>query len=117
MKRILLIEVSATLRYAAKTLARHAGYDVTDVGSFSEGLDKFLEMKANHLVDGVILGWPARTDEFADELYAAFMEPENHDLGVIVLSHVAETIERSWRPNEVILHWYYGMSIRNSSLL
>ncbi|MFV2055494.1 MAG: EAL domain-containing protein [Thiohalomonadales bacterium] len=108
MKRILLIEVSATLRHAAKTLARDAGYHVTDVGSFLEGLKTFLEMKANNAVDGVILGWPARTDEYADELYSAFMEPQNHDMGVIVLSHRAETTERSWatkRSNTALVLW------------
>ena len=38
MKRVLLIETSATLRHAAKKLLETSGYQVAEISSFSEGL-------------------------------------------------------------------------------
>jgi len=108
MNRLILIESSATLRHAAKTLAQSAGFHVTTIGNYSEGMKKFVELKEKGELDGVVLGWPVKTDNFADELFTALMETEHNEIGVIVLSHIAETNERSWatkRSNTAMVLW------------
>jgi DNA-binding response OmpR family regulator len=67
VKKVLLIEPSATLRHAAKKLMEIKGFDVTDLPSFSKGLSKIAGLEHDAAYDVVCLGWPAKTDDLADE--------------------------------------------------
>ena len=96
MKKILLIEPSATLRHAAKKLMVNSGYDVTDLPSFSNGLTKITGLENDAAYDVVCLGWPTKTDDIADELFATLEEPQYHQLGVVVLSHEADNAKLAW---------------------
>lgn len=96
MKKVLLIEPSATLRHAAKKLMENKGFDVTDLSSFSKGLSKIAGLEHDAAYDVVCLGWPAKTDDIADELFATLEEPQYHQLGVVVLSHEADNAKLAW---------------------
>ncbi|WP_455202027.1 EAL domain-containing protein [Kaarinaea lacus] len=96
MKKVLLIEPSATLRHAAKKLMENKGFDVTDLPSFSKGLTKIAGLEHDAAFDVVCLGWPAKTDDIADELFATLEEPQYHKLGVVVLSHEADNAKLAW---------------------
>jgi len=107
-KRILLVEVSATLRHAARKLLVTAGYSVTEVENFTDGMANLADHRAKTQYDGVILGWPAKTDYSADELFAALMEPEYSDIPAIVLSYQADTNKLTWvskRSNTAVVVW------------
>ncbi|MEJ2179003.1 MAG: EAL domain-containing protein [Gammaproteobacteria bacterium] len=96
MKKVLLIEPSATLRHAAKKLMENKSYVVTDLPSFSKGLTKIAGLEHDAAYDVVCLGWPAKTDDIADELFATLEEPQYHQLGVVVLSHEADNAKLAW---------------------
>ena len=107
-KRILLVEVSATLRHAAKKLLVTAGYSVIDVDNFADGMANLSGNLPETLYDGVVLGWPAKTDCSADELFAALMEPEYTNIATIVLSYQADANKLTWvskRSNTAIVVW------------
>jgi len=96
LKKVLLIELSATLRHAAKKLMENSGYDVTEVASFSNGFAKISRIEQDFDCNIVLLGWPAKTDDIADELFATLEEPQYQNLSVIVLSHEADTAKLAW---------------------
>ncbi|MGD8568341.1 MAG: EAL domain-containing protein [Gammaproteobacteria bacterium] len=96
MKKVLLIELSATLRHAARKLLAHNGYEVTEVSSFSKGLTSITGLEQNIDYDVVCLGWPSKTDDVADELFATLEESRFHNLSVVVLSHKADTAKLAW---------------------
>jgi len=96
VKKVLLIEQSATLRHAAKKLIENSGYDVTEIPSYSTALSKIAGLEHNHDYDVVCLGWPNKTDDVADELFATLEEPQYHTLSVVVLSHEADTAKLAW---------------------
>ncbi len=107
-KRILLVEVSATLRHAAKKLLVTAGYSVIAVDNFADGMVKLSGNLPESLYDGVVLGWPAKTDFSADELFAALMEPEYTSIAAIVLSYQADANKLTWvakRSNTAVVVW------------
>ena len=107
-KRILLVEVSATLRHAAKKLLVTAGYSVIAVDNFADGMLNLSGNIPESLYDGVILGWPAKTDCSADELFAALMEPEYTSIAAIVLSYQADANKLTWvskRSNTAVVVW------------
>ncbi len=107
-KSILLVEVSATLRHAAKKLLVTAGYSVLAVNNFTDGIAKLSSHQAETQYDGVILGWPAKTDCSADELFATLMEPDYASIAVIVLSYQADANKLAWvakRSNTAVVVW------------
>lgn len=96
MKRVLLIETSATLRHAAKKLLETSGYQVAEISSFSEGLTQIAGLDNGNEFDAVCLGWPNKTDDIADELFASLNETHNKHLGVVVLTHEADSAKLAW---------------------
>ena len=96
MKHVLLIETSATLRHAAKKLLESSGYGVLEAHSFSKGLADISGLDTKAKFDAVCLGWPNKTDDVADELFASLDESQNKHLGVVVLSHEADSAKLAW---------------------
>lgn len=96
MKRILLIEQSATLRHAAKQLMVNSGHDVTQAGDFNDGLKLLASQSRDFDFDAVLLGWPSKTDDAADELFSVLREARYQSIVVIVLSHEADSAKLAW---------------------
>lgn len=96
MKQILLIEISATLRHAAKKLLVQQNFEVSEVSSFTTGLAKIAGLDKGVSFDAVCLGWPNKTDDIADELFALLEEPQYQGLSVVVLSHEADSAKLAW---------------------
>lgn len=99
MKRVLLIEISATLRHAAKKLLEGNGYEVTEANSFAKGISIIGSTDTGNAFDAVCLGWPNKTDDIADELFASLDEQQFKHLGVVVLSHEADSAKLAWVTN------------------
>ena len=74
----------------------NSGYEVTEIASFSKGLTSIsgFEQKAEY--DVVCLGWPSKTDDVADELFAKLEESRYCAVSVLVLSHEADTAKLAW---------------------
>ncbi|WP_455376763.1 EAL domain-containing protein [Kaarinaea lacus] len=96
MKHVLLIEISATLRHAAKKLLENSGFEVTEANSFSKGIAYIAGMEKGAEFDAVCLGWPNKTDDIADELFASLDESQYRHLGVVVLTHEADSTKLAW---------------------
>lgn len=108
MKKILLIELSATLRHAAKKLMENSGRPVTEKLSYAEGLAELSTDIASTAYDVVLMGWPIKTDDDADELMSLLTEPAYKQLPVIVLSHEADSTRLAWvteRGNTALVLW------------
>jgi diguanylate cyclase (GGDEF)-like protein/PAS domain S-box-containing protein len=107
MRKILLIETSATLRHALKKMLLSHGYEVTVVGDFSAGLER-LTTAGEATVDGVVLGWPSRTQTSTDELLTTLGESEFAELPLLVLAHEADSGKLGWvsgRMHTAFLLW------------
>ena len=74
----------------------NSGYDVTEVDSFNKGLTRIAGLENDPSYDAVCLGWPNKTDDVADELFASLEEPQYQNLSVVVLSHEADTAKLAW---------------------
>ena len=108
LKRILLIELSATLRHAVKKLLSTHGYQVDDVSSFQAGLVHITEAKSDSPYHAIVLGWPMKTDVAADEVFATLDEPSHRRQYVIVLSHETDSSKLGWvskRGNTALILW------------
>ncbi|MFP5505195.1 MAG: EAL domain-containing protein [Gammaproteobacteria bacterium] len=106
---ILLIEESATLRYALERQLRADGYPVTTTDSYARGLEQ-LSGKAAELpqFDVLVIGWPAHTHPAADELFSLLEEPRLAQLPVLVLVQDPDAATRTWvirRAHTAMLDW------------
>lgn len=99
MKRVLLIETSATLRHAAKKLLESNGFEATEASSFTKGISYIASAENGVEFDAVCLGWPNKTDNVADELFASLDESQFKHLGVVVLTHEADSAKLAWVTN------------------
>lgn len=100
MHRILLIELSATLRHLALKLFEKNNFDVLVLNSYTLALELLESDKVrNENISGVIFGWPQKTDPDADEIIAVLSEIRNKDLHVIVLAHEADPAVMDWVTN------------------
>ena len=96
MKHVLLIEISATLRHAARKLLVSSGFEVTEANSFTKGIGYIAGLEKGAEFDAVCLGWPNKTDDVADELFASLDESQYKHLGVVVLTHEADSTKLAW---------------------
>jgi diguanylate cyclase (GGDEF)-like protein/PAS domain S-box-containing protein len=106
LKRLLLIEQSATLRHAIKKLLDCNEYEVIEQANYNQALATITDNK--YAYAGVVLGWPAKTNEAADELFATLTEHEYSNLGVVVLTHAADSNKHAWitkRSNTALVLW------------
>ena len=115
MHRILVIERSATLRHALKRQLPETIYSVTQATSFEAGL----ALLGAHPEDfeGVVVGWPPRTDPVADDLFALLGEPRFAHLAVLVVSQDSDPAKRTWvtrRPGTSLLEWEAHDDARDS---
>lgn len=99
MKHVLLIETSATLRHAAKKLLENNGFGVIEANSFTKGISCIANVENATEFDAVCLGWPNKTDDIADELFASLDESQFKHLGVVVLTHEADSAKLAWVTN------------------
>lgn len=97
MHRVLIIELSATLRHLVSNLLKEQRAEVQACSSYTDALN-FLDFSKRKPKDYsvVVIGWPARTDSDADEIIALLSEPQNKYLNVIVLAHEVETAILDW---------------------
>ena len=107
--RILLIERSTTLRHAASKLLAANKYILTVVSDFRSALQE-VAAPNSHITafDGIVFGWPGRTDPDADELLSLLEEPQNRQIAVLVLAHEADTPKLNWvtqRERSALLLW------------
>lgn len=108
MHKILLIELSATLRHAMLRLLRNVDFDVTSVGTFEEGLQILNSREGETLYQGVVMGWPPQTDSTADELFSALEEPRLRKHAVLAMAHDPDPAKRTWvarRGRTALLNW------------
>ena len=81
LNRVLFIELSATLRHAAKKIMETHGYQVDDVASFAAGLAKIHETEKDFPYDAVALGWPSKTDHAAESGFTKAIAPDKDFVG------------------------------------
>ncbi|GMR08010.1 MAG: hypothetical protein BMS9Abin26_1015 [Gammaproteobacteria bacterium] len=94
MPTILVIEASATIRHAQKKLLEKADFEVIIATSFRDGLEQLHSIERTF--DGVIVGWPSKTDQDADELFSDFELPEYRNIPIVILAHQAEPAILGW---------------------
>ncbi|WP_455212156.1 EAL domain-containing protein [Kaarinaea lacus] len=106
LKRLLLIEQSATLRHAVKKLLDRNEYEVIELSHYGQALANIRDNK--YAYAGVVLGWPAKTNDAADELFATLTEHEFNNMGVVVLTHATDSNKHAWiskRSNTALVLW------------
>lgn len=108
-QRILLIELSTTLRHAASTVLGTRKHELTVASSFDSALQK-VASPDHHITtfDAIVFGWPGRTDPEADELLSLLEEPQNRQIAVLVLANEADTSKLNWvtkRERSALLLW------------
>lgn len=106
---ILLVEESATLRYALEKQLRTHGYPVETVETYALGLERMAAVDGSAPRIGVVVvGWPAHTHPAADELFTLLEEPRLAHLPVLVLVQDADAATRTWvirRSHTAMLDW------------
>ncbi|KAB7627530.1 GGDEF domain-containing response regulator [Alkalilimnicola sp. S0819] len=106
MHRVLVIELSATLRHGLNKMLSGQDYQVSLLPSFEQGLSALGQRPEEY--DAAIIGWPSRTDPTADELFSLLESPRFKSLAVVVLSEEAEAAKLNWvtkRPSTAMLLW------------
>jgi diguanylate cyclase (GGDEF)-like protein/PAS domain S-box-containing protein len=109
LPRVLLIELSATIRHIQKNLLITAGYEVDfDVDFRSASMRIGTGSKDGVAFDAVVMGWPDQSIPGAVELYEMLEHPSYTSLPVLVFAHeseqaIAARIRR--RPNTAFSLW------------
>jgi diguanylate cyclase (GGDEF)-like protein/PAS domain S-box-containing protein len=105
---ILVVEVSATLRHVLqRRLAVHR-YRVVTAASLAEAGQLLADPARRAGIDAVVLGLPVTGTAGVSELLAGLNEPENRDLAVLALAHVADTTILDWtarRARTALIAW------------
>ncbi len=98
MQRILLIlEESATLRHALKKAFSSKGYDITVAENYATGLDYLKSCASGSCgFSGFLIGWPAYTDNRADEILVSLSSPGLRKLPVLLLSDEGDPAKMDW---------------------
>ncbi|PVV05818.1 MAG: hypothetical protein B6D77_17800 [gamma proteobacterium symbiont of Ctena orbiculata] len=109
MPRILLIELSATIRHIEKNLLIKSGYEVVADFDFNSALHRFKPGSDDGgAFDAVVLGWPDQTIPGADELYTLLESKTYQSLPVLILAHESDaaiTARLKNRSNSSFLLW------------
>lgn len=109
MPRILLVELSATIRHIERNLLIKTGYEVEAVLDYESALARLRPGSDDVAAfDAVVLGWQG-DDIYGDERVISLLEQRNYtSLPVLVFAHEADAnlIARvNDRPNTQFLHW------------
>ena len=108
MKKILIIELSATLRHALTTLLAQNGYDSLCIDSFEECARHLNDVKNCAEFDAVLFSWPVQTDTENDELLMRLTDTPFSELPLIVLAHEPDPAKLTWvasRQHSAFLLW------------
>ncbi len=109
MPRVLLIELSATVRHIEKNLLIKAGYEVETDSDFISALERFKAGSDDRgAIEAVVLGWPDPTYPGAEELYRLFERKAFASLPVLTFIHETQstiTTRAKRRPNTALLLW------------
>jgi diguanylate cyclase (GGDEF)-like protein/PAS domain S-box-containing protein len=109
LPRVLLIELSATVRHIEKNLLIKVGYEVETDSDFASAFERFhLGSDDGCAFDAVVMGWPEHKLAAADNLYALFEKPTYASLPVLIFSHdsAASIASRAGkRPHTESLLW------------
>ncbi|MET0110040.1 MAG: EAL domain-containing protein [Candidatus Thiodiazotropha sp.] len=109
MPRVLLVELSATIRHIEKNLLIKAGYEVEADLDFNSALRPFAPGSYDGgTFEAVVLGWPGDAVYGADELYTLLEKNTYTSLPLLTLAHESEAdlirrVER--RDNSAFLLW------------
>jgi len=108
MKKILIIELSATLRHALETMLSQNGYESLCINSFEEAATHLTNAKNCTEYDAVLFSWPVQTDTENDELLMRLTDSPFSELPLIVLAHEPDPAKLSWvasRQHSAFLLW------------
>ncbi|MES9829927.1 MAG: EAL domain-containing protein [Candidatus Thiodiazotropha sp.] len=109
MPRVLLVELSATIRHIEKNLLIKAGYEVEADLDFNSALRRFAPGSYDGgTFEAVVLGWPGDAVYGADELYTLLEKNTYTSLPLLTLAHESEAdlIRRvESRDNSAFLLW------------
>jgi len=108
MKKILIIELSATLRHALTSLLSQHGYDSICIESFEEGAAHLSDTKNCDEYDAVLFSWPVQTDTENDELLTRLADTPFTELPLVVLAHEPDPAKLNWvasRQHSAFLLW------------
>ncbi|MEW8190454.1 MAG: EAL domain-containing protein [Candidatus Thiodiazotropha endolucinida] len=109
LPRVLLVELSATIRHIEKNLLIKAGYEVEADLDFNSALRRFAPGSYDGgTFEAVVLGWPGDAVYGADELYTLLEKNTYTSLPLLTLAHESEAdlirrVER--RDNSAFLLW------------
>jgi len=96
VKRVLLVEGSATLRMVLGKLLRRENHVLDIAHDYAAGLAKLQSGDDGAEYAAVVIGWPYYTDEAADELLALLAQGPLARLAVVVMAQEAEPAMRKW---------------------
>lgn len=109
MPRVLLVELSATIRHIEKNLLIKAGYEVEADLDFNSALRRFVPGSYDGgTFEAVVLGWPGDAVHGADELCTLLEKNTYTSLPLLTLAHESDAdlirrVER--RENSAFLLW------------
>lgn len=112
---VLLIEESATFRYALERQLRANRFNLVTASSYGRGLE-LLQPDTNHAerIDLVVVGWPAHTHPEADEIFTLLEQPDYAHLPVLVLVQDPDAATRTWvihRAHTAMLDWRHHVEL------
>ncbi|PSQ93594.1 MAG: two-component system response regulator, partial [Proteobacteria bacterium SW_6_67_9] len=113
MRRILLIEQSATRRHALARQFPRDSFDTQVIATYEEALTRLKDPEAQF--DAIVLGWPEQAAAITDELLALLGQEAYRRLAVVVLSDSHESAQVNWiteRPGTALLLWEEHREIR-----
>ncbi|MEW8508134.1 MAG: EAL domain-containing protein [Candidatus Thiodiazotropha sp.] len=109
MPRVLLIELSATVRRIARNHLIKAGYEVETDIDFNSALVRFQPgSEEGGAFDALVLGWPGQVIPGAEALLAMLQRDAHANLPVVTFSHESEATITDWvgrRAYTAFLHW------------
>lgn len=109
MFKILLIERSATFRHSIRKQLSKKDFEITSADSYQSGLKLLMNLPTGvKAFDGVVIGWPERTDPFADEILVSLCSDKLDSLPKLVLSEDGDPAKLDWvtnHPGAAVLPW------------
>ncbi|MES9971494.1 MAG: EAL domain-containing protein [Candidatus Thiodiazotropha sp.] len=109
MPRILLIELSATIRHIERNLLIKSGYEVVADLDFNTALQRFKPGSDDGAAfDALVLGWPDQSIPGASDLYKLLEGKTHQSLPVLILAHESDAAiaaRLKGRPNWAFLLW------------
>ena len=109
MSRVLLIELSATIRHIQKNVLIKAGYDVDVASDFEAGLEQLRQgTEDGRDFDAAVIGWPVQTSPEINELFVLLEKKADAGLALLILAGKAVPAILNWidaRPNAAFLCW------------